>query len=56
MKTLLRAIGALVVLAVLGAGGAFLWASNAAAKSLARTIDVHTVDFPIPFPLDPAEI
>lgn len=56
MKTLLRAIGALVVLVALGAGGAFLWASNAAAKSLARTIDVHTVDFPIPFPLDPTEI
>lgn len=56
MKTLLRAIGALVVLVALGAGGAFLWASSAAAKSLARTIDVHIVDFPIPFPLGPAEI
>lgn len=56
MKTVLRALGVLVPLVLFVAGGAYLWASGAAAKSLGRTIDVHTVDFPIPFPLDPAEV
>lgn len=56
MKTVLRALGVLVLLIVLAAGGAYLWAGSAAARTLARTVDVHTVDFPIPFPLDPAEV
>ena len=55
MKTALRVLGALVILVVLAGGGVYLWASNVSARNLARTIETHTVDFPIPFPLDSVE-
>lgn len=55
MKTVLRALGVLVLLVLFVAGGAYLWAGSAAARTLDRTVEVHTVDFPIPFPLDSAE-
>lgn len=46
---------AVAVVVVLGAGG-FLWARSTAASVQARTVDAHRADFPIPFPLSPAEI
>ena len=55
MKQALKVLGALVLLLLLVAGGGFAWASSSSARSLARTIETHLVDFPIPFPLDSAE-
>ena len=56
MKTALKVLVMLVlVVALLGLGG-FVWAKNRNARLLGRTIEVHEVDFPIPFPLDSAEI
>lgn len=43
------------LLVVTGAGG-YVWASSAANKKLSATLDVHGVDFPIPFPLTDAEL
>src|SRR5690349_10627862 len=55
MKTAFKVLGVLVLLILLAAGGLFAWASRSSSQSLARTIETHTVDFPIPFPLDSAE-
>lgn len=56
MKTLLK-IGAvaLIGLVLIGAGF-FVWASMASSRVLARTIETHSVDFPVPFPLTDEEI
>lgn len=56
MKTVLRALGVLVVLILFVAGGAYLWAGSAAARTLSRSVEVHAVSFPIPFPLDTADV
>lgn len=56
MKKLLKVLLSLVVLLVLLGTGGFLWAGGKADDVLARNFDVHNVDFPIPFPLDSAEI
>ena len=56
MKTLLKVFLVLVLLIVLLGAGGFVWAKRTTAAVLARTIDVHQVDFPIPFPVDPAEV
>lgn len=56
MKKVLKIfVSLVVVLVVLGASG-LLWARGKAAETLGRTIPVHAVDFPIPFPLDSAEV
>jgi mono/diheme cytochrome c family protein len=55
MKKALKVLGALVLLILLAGGGAYVWASTSSARSLERTITTHSVDFPIPFPLDSAE-
>lgn len=46
-------IGVLVVLVLLA--GLLIWSGVAASNSLARTWEVHEVDFPIPFPLSEEE-
>ena len=51
MKTLLKALGALLVLLVVAAGVFYAWASVASGRVLARTFEAHTVDFAVPFPL-----
>jgi cytochrome c553 len=56
MKTVLKLVGGLVALVVVGALGMFLWAKSATASKLAQTYETHSVDFPIPFPLTEAEI
>jgi mono/diheme cytochrome c family protein len=56
MKLVLGIIGGIFGLIILAVGGTYFWASRSASQSLARTITVHTVDFPIPFPLDSAEV
>lgn len=45
----------LFLLALLAAGG-FVWARGRTADLLGRTIETHAVDFPVPFPLDSAEV
>ena len=55
MKLVLKVLGALLLLIALSGGGFFAWASTANARTLAHTIATHTVDFPIPFPLDAGE-
>lgn len=49
MKKLLR-VGAylLLLLVLLGVGG-YAWASNATARAFERSVEVHEVDFPIPY-------
>jgi mono/diheme cytochrome c family protein len=55
MKTALKVLGALVLLIVLSGAGFYTWASTSSSRTLGRTVETHTVDFPIPFPLDSAE-
>ena len=56
MKKVLKLLGILLlVLVLLGAGG-LLWARFAAGAKLSREIATHEVGFPIPFPLDSAEV
>lgn len=45
----------LVALVLIGAG-VFAWASATTARSLGRTIDTHSVDFPVPFPVPTDEV
>lgn len=56
MKKLLKILGGIVgVLLVLALAG-YAWAASKTKSVLARTISVHSVDFPIPFPLPDSEI
>ena len=56
MKTVLKVVGVLLGLVVLGAGGFFLWAKSAVTDKLSQTYEVHSMDFPIPFPLSEEEM
>ncbi|MSR06503.1 MAG: c-type cytochrome [Gemmatimonadetes bacterium] len=56
MKKVLKVIGILLGLVVLAAGAFYLWAGSAANSKLATSYTVHAVDFPVPFPLDSAEV
>ena len=56
MKTALKAVVGLLVLLVVVAAGVYGWASMKDRALLGRTIETHSVDFPIPFPLTEAEI
>lgn len=56
MKTAAKILLALVLLLALLAAGGLTWARGKSASMLARTIETHVVDFPIPFPLGSAEI
>lgn len=56
MRIVLKVVGAVLLLLVVSVVGFYAWASIASARSLARTLDAHTVGFPIPFPLDSAQV
>lgn len=56
MKTLLKLVLRLVVVLVVVAGGVYGWATMKDRALLARTIETHSVDFPVPFPLTEAEV
>ncbi|HKJ02545.1 MAG TPA: cytochrome c, partial [Longimicrobiales bacterium] len=56
MKTVLKLVAGLFVILVVVAGGVFGWAAMKDKALLARTIETHTADFPIPFPLTAAEV
>ena len=55
MKTILKVIGALVVLVLVAAVGAYVWAAVTANRVRSQTFTAHTVDFQVPFPLSEAE-
>jgi mono/diheme cytochrome c family protein len=56
MKSVFRVVVfVLAGLVVLGAGF-YAWASTTSSRVLARTVESHTVDFPIPYPLDEQEV
>ena len=56
MKTVFKVAGLLVLALLLLGGGIYSWASASANRTLARTLDSHSVDFPVPFPLQEEEI
>lgn len=56
IKKLLKIVGVLFAFLVLAAAGVYAWASIATNRTFARTFETHRVDFPIPFPVDPAEV
>lgn len=56
MKKAALAFAVLAVAIVAVAGGGFAWGKSVSAARLARSYVVHQVDFPIPFPLSPAEL
>ena len=56
MKTALKFVLGLVVLLVVVAAGIFGWATMKDRALLARHVDAHRVDFPIPTPLTPEEV
>lgn len=55
MRRVLKMGGGLVAALVLMAAAFYVWASIAAGRVLARTVESHAVDFPIPFPLSADE-
>lgn len=56
MKKLFKVLALLVVLLVLAAIGVYTWASLTTSRLRAQTFEIHDEAFPIPFPLDPAEV
>lgn len=56
MKTLLKILGGIVGLIIVVGIAGYAWAGSKSKSVLARTITVHNVDFPIPFPLPDSEI
>jgi mono/diheme cytochrome c family protein len=56
VKTLLKGLGVLVIVLVVAALGVYLWAGMATNRLRAQTFETHSVDVPIPFPLDAAEV
>lgn len=56
MRVLLKIIGILVLVVLVGGIAFYGWASWATSQAAARTFTAHTVDFPIPFPLSAEEV
>jgi mono/diheme cytochrome c family protein len=55
MKKLLKILAGVVGVLVVVVLGTYMWANMKSKALLARTIEVHSTDFPIPFPLADAE-
>jgi mono/diheme cytochrome c family protein len=56
IKRVLKIVGVLFALLVLAAAGVYTWAAVVTNRILAQTFETHVADFPIPFPVDPAEV
>jgi len=56
MRLALKIAGVLLLVVVLAVGGLYAWASRSSEDLLSTTFVVHSVDFPIPFPLKEEEI
>ena len=55
MRTLFKILGVLVLILILAVVGVYSWAAITTNRRLAQTYQVHSVSFPIPFPLTDAE-
>ncbi len=55
MKLFFKVVAALLLMVVLAGVGIYVWASTISSRILARTFEVHAVDFPVPFPLSEEE-
>jgi mono/diheme cytochrome c family protein len=55
VKTLLKILGVLIAIVVVAALGVYVWAGMVTSRLRAQTFETHSVNFPIPFPLDEAE-
>jgi mono/diheme cytochrome c family protein len=55
VRKLLKILGVLIVVLVVVALGIYIWAGMAANRLRAQTFETHSVDFPIPFPIDAGE-
>jgi mono/diheme cytochrome c family protein len=56
MKKLVKFVGVLLALLVVVCVGVYAWAGITANRLRAQTFQTHSVDFPIPFPIDSAEV
>jgi len=56
MKNVLKGVGIAIAILVLLAAGVYVWASITTRRVLAQTFETHMVGFPIPFPIDAAEV
>jgi mono/diheme cytochrome c family protein len=56
VRKALNIVGIVLAGLIVVAIGFYLWASVATRRKLARTYQIHTVAFPIPFPLSPDEV
>ena len=56
MKKLRKIVGVLLAVLVAFAVGVYAWADITTNRLRAQTFETHMVDFPIPFPIDPAEV
>jgi hypothetical protein len=56
VKTLLKFLAAVLVVLVVAMVGIYIWASMTSSRILSQTYETHSVDFPIPFPLDSQEV
>jgi len=55
VKKLLKIAGVLLLVLVVVALGVYIWAGIATNRLRAQTFETHSVDFPIPFPIDANE-
>jgi hypothetical protein len=55
VKRLVKLVAFVLAALLVVALGGYAWASFAASRKLSRTYTVHTVDFPIPFPIPEEE-
>lgn len=55
MQRLVNVLGGMVLTLVLAVGAVYVWASVKSSRMMERTIQTHTVDFPIPFPVPEEE-
>jgi mono/diheme cytochrome c family protein len=56
VRKVLKVIGTLLLLLVVVAAGVYGWASMVTSKKLRQKYAIHTVDFPIPFPLPDSQV
>jgi len=56
LKKLLKMLGVLLAVLVVLALGVYVWAGMTTDRLRAQTFETHVVEFPIPFPLDAAEV
>jgi mono/diheme cytochrome c family protein len=52
----MKIVGAVLAMLLLAGVGFYAWAAAKTKQELSRTFAIHTVDFPIPFPLSPDEV